>query len=79
MPSDGNIRALRFPALTRVYDPLIRVTTRETLFKRKLVEQAALERGQRVLDLGCGTGALAIKVKPTEPGAEVVGLDADPQ
>jgi len=43
-----------------------------------LVEQAAAEPGQRVLDLGCGTGTLAIQVKQRQPGAEVIGLDADP-
>jgi ubiquinone/menaquinone biosynthesis C-methylase UbiE len=79
MASDGYLRALRFPALTRVYDPFIRVTTREALFKRLLVEQAAPAAGQRVLDLGCGTGTLAILVKQRQPGAHVAGLDADPE
>jgi ubiquinone/menaquinone biosynthesis C-methylase UbiE len=32
-----------------------------------------------VLDLGCGTGTLAIEAKLAEPGAEVVGLDGDPE
>jgi ubiquinone/menaquinone biosynthesis C-methylase UbiE len=71
--------ALRFRALTRVYDPLVRFTTREGLFKRLLIDQAAPSPGQRVLDLGCGTGTLAIEVKRREPEAEVVGLDADPE
>jgi ubiquinone/menaquinone biosynthesis C-methylase UbiE len=76
---DGYLRALRFPALTRVYDPLIRLTTRESLFKRRLVEQARPEPGQGVLDLGCGTGTLALLVKERQPDADVVGLDADPE
>jgi ubiquinone/menaquinone biosynthesis C-methylase UbiE len=71
--------ALRFPALTGIYDPVIRLTTREDRFKRMLVGQAGTAPGQRVLDLGCGTGTLAIQVKRGQPGAEVVGLDADPQ
>src|SRR5215208_3947041 len=71
--------ALRFRALTRVYDPLVRIATREQLFKRLLIDQAAPAPGQRVLDLGCGTGTLAIEVKRREPEAEVVGLDADPE
>jgi ubiquinone/menaquinone biosynthesis C-methylase UbiE len=77
--SDGYLPALRFPALTRIYDPVVRATTREGRFKAMLIEQAAVEPGQRVLDLGCGTGTLAIQVKRREPGAEVVGLDADPE
>ncbi len=80
MPTEsrGYLPALRFPALTRVYDPVVRATTREGRFKEMLVEQAAAEAGQRVLDLGCGTGTLAIQVKQRQPGAEVIGLDADP-
>lgn len=69
--------ALRFRRLTSLYDPLIRRTTREALFKRRLLEQAALEPGQRVLDLGCGTGTLAIAAKRLQPKTEVAGLDAD--
>lgn len=71
--------ALRFPALTGIYDPVIRLTTRESLFKRRLLEQASPGPGQRVLDLGCGTGTLALLVKQQQPAAEVVGLDADPE
>jgi ubiquinone/menaquinone biosynthesis C-methylase UbiE len=81
MPTEsrGYLPALRFSALTRLYDPVVRATTREGRFKQLLVEQAAPAAGQRILDLGCGTGTLAIQVKKREPGAELVGLDADPE
>jgi ubiquinone/menaquinone biosynthesis C-methylase UbiE len=71
--------ALRFQALTRLYDPVVRLTSREGRFKELLVDQAAAAAGQRILDLGCGTGTLALQVKQREPGAELVGLDADPE
>ncbi len=71
--------ALRFAALTRFYDPAIRLTTREGTFKRRLLEQAAIGDRARVLDLGCGTGTLAIMAKRGRPGAAVSGLDADPK
>jgi len=71
------LSALRFRALTRVYDPAIRWTTREATFKRRLLEQAAPAADSRVLDLGCGTGTLAIMLKRTQPDAAVIGLDAD--
>ncbi|MGA8217834.1 MAG: class I SAM-dependent methyltransferase [Solirubrobacterales bacterium] len=77
--SGGYLPALRFSALTRIYDPVIRATTREGRFKEMLVEQTAPEAGQRILDLGCGTGTLAIQVKRREPRADVVGIDADPE
>ena len=51
---------------------------RESTFKRRLVEQARIEKGQRVLDLGCGTGTLTILIKKSHPEAEVIGLDGDP-
>jgi ubiquinone/menaquinone biosynthesis C-methylase UbiE len=81
MPTESRsyLPALRFPALTRIYDPAIRLTTRERRFKELLVEQAAPAPGQRVLDLGCGTGTLAIQLKRRQPAAEVAGLDADPE
>jgi ubiquinone/menaquinone biosynthesis C-methylase UbiE len=65
--------------LTRFFDPFIRLPMRERRFKQRLLEQAAPEPGQRILDLDCGTGTLAIMVKGAEPAAEVVGLDADPE
>jgi ubiquinone/menaquinone biosynthesis C-methylase UbiE len=71
--------ALRFNALTRLYDPLIGVTTRERATKGRLVELAALSDGERVLDVGCGTGTLALLAKRAAPGAELVGIDADPE
>jgi len=73
------VPALRFRILTRIYDPVVRLTTREADFKRRLLHQAKLEPGQRVLDLGCGTGTLAIEAKRAQPEAEVVGLDGDPE
>ena len=69
--------ALRFERLTPIYDPVVRVTTRERAFKAQLLEQAAIRSGERVLDVGCGTGTLAIEAKRRAPGAEIAGLDAD--
>jgi ubiquinone/menaquinone biosynthesis C-methylase UbiE len=71
--------ALRFRSLTGLYDPLIAITTRERATKGRLVELAGLADGQRVLDVGCGTGTLALLAKAASPGADVVGIDADPE
>jgi len=73
------VPALRFRALTRLYDPVARATTREAEFKRRLLGQAAIAPGERVLDLACGTGTLAIEAKRGVPGAKLAGVDGDPE
>jgi ubiquinone/menaquinone biosynthesis C-methylase UbiE len=71
------IPALRFSSLTRVYDPVVAITSREGAFKRRLLEHARIKDGESVLDLACGTGTLAIEVKKEHPKAKVSGVDAD--
>jgi ubiquinone/menaquinone biosynthesis C-methylase UbiE len=70
------IPALGNDLFTPLYDPLLWLM-REKRFKTDLVEQAQVSRESRVLDVGCGTGTLAIMVKQLHPEAEVVGIDAD--
>ena len=38
---------------------------------------ARLEKGGRVLDVGCGAGRVCIVIAHAFPGCEVVGLDPD--
>ena len=42
-----------------------------------LAQQVACRPGDRVLEIGCGTGSLLLLLKRTQPAAEVVGLDPD--
>jgi ubiquinone/menaquinone biosynthesis C-methylase UbiE len=76
---DTYLPALGYDLLTPLYDSLIRLTMPERAFKRRLIEQARVREGQRVLDLGCGTATLTLLAKETCPGADVTGLDGDPR
>ncbi len=76
---DQYIPALRFGWLTPLYDFAQRWIFRESMFKTKMVEQAHIEYGHRVLDLGCGTATLTVLIKEMHPQAQVVGLDGDPE
>lgn len=71
------VPALGFDGLTRFYDPIVALTTRERTFRGALVAQAAVGSGHDILDLGCGTGTLAVWIKRTEPAARITGLDGD--
>ena len=70
------IPALGNDLLTPLYDPLLWLM-RERRFKSDLINQAQIGNGSRVLDVGCGTGTLAIMTKQLHPETEVVGIDAD--
>lgn len=71
------IPAFRFHWLTPLFDPIMRATVHDVTLKQHLVKEAPIQKKSRVLDLGCGTGTLAILVKKAHPEAEVTGLDAD--
>lgn len=70
--------ALGSHELTGEYDRTIRMWTRETRWRSALVDLVALKPGERLLDVGCGTGTLAIMLKQRTPEATIIGLDPDP-
>jgi ubiquinone/menaquinone biosynthesis C-methylase UbiE len=69
--------AARFDFLTPVFDVFVRTTTRERTFKEKLLDQARLDDSLEVLDLGSGSGTLAIWAKRRHPALRIRGLDGD--
>jgi ubiquinone/menaquinone biosynthesis C-methylase UbiE len=65
------------PALTPFYDTFARLVARESTFKRRLVERLQVRAGQRVLDVGCGTGTLALLIAEAHPDVALTGIDPD--
>lgn len=63
--------------LTPLYDLAIGALTREGKWRRLLAAQIDPHPGERILDVGCGTGSLAVLLKTMEPAARVTGIDPD--
>ncbi|HEV2339636.1 MAG TPA: class I SAM-dependent methyltransferase [Patescibacteria group bacterium] len=63
--------------LTSFYDPVMNMFGVGTLFQKKTLDIVTLQEGQKLLDIGCGTGTLVMLVKTKHPKAKVTGLDPD--
>jgi len=60
------------------YDLLTRLAGMPKVYER-LIAEAQLQDGHRVLEVGCGTGNLTVRVANAGRRVEVVGLDPDPK
>lgn len=78
MRSERRIPAAGRRSLTGLYDPAMAWTMRERRFRRALVEQTLAADPSVIVDLGCGTGTLAVQLARATPDARVIGLDGDP-
>jgi len=79
--SDAKSRRSFLPAanwdwLLPIYDPFVKLLGGEAA-RKQLLEQAKLQQGHNVLEIGCGTGTLAILARQSHPDVAVTGLDPD--
>jgi ubiquinone/menaquinone biosynthesis C-methylase UbiE len=63
-------------APVRFYDS-VAALTREPLWRGLVVGQAAPRPDDVVVDVGCGTGSLALRLRRAQPEARIVGVDPD--
>lgn len=71
------VPALGRDFLTPLYDPLVRLTTREMRFKNRLLDEAGIGEVTRILDVGCGTGTLLLLMRRRLKSLLAIGLDGD--
>lgn len=64
-------------APTRFYDHVVALT-RERLWRALAAMHVAPRPDEVIVDVGCGTGSLALLLARVEPRARIVGLDPDP-
>lgn len=59
------------------YDHMIAIMTRERHWRAALMTLVAPQPGDRIVDVGCGTGTLATMLKAACLDAEIIGVDPD--
>ncbi len=77
-PRDFN-PALGRPELTSQYDQVIAIMTRERRWRSRLLTALAPAAGETIIDLGAGTGSMAVLIKEVAPACRVIGVDPDPE
>jgi ubiquinone/menaquinone biosynthesis C-methylase UbiE len=67
-------------AFAGAYDTAVALTMRERLWRPLLAARIAghVRPDGRIVDVGAGTGTLAIAIATVRPDAEVIGIDGDP-
>jgi ubiquinone/menaquinone biosynthesis C-methylase UbiE len=76
--SNDFVPALGNPKFTQFYDLAIALMTRERKWRPEFVQLIDPQDGEVLIDVGSGTGSLAIALKCQAPSLRVIGVDPDP-
>jgi ubiquinone/menaquinone biosynthesis C-methylase UbiE len=82
--SDRYVPAAGRRVFTPFYDAVNAVAMRQGQWRPRLVERALGSRAlgsaaaMRILDLGCGTGEMALAIARAAPDVHLIGVDGDP-
>jgi ubiquinone/menaquinone biosynthesis C-methylase UbiE len=76
-PRRAFVPALGFRWLTGLYDPLIRTWSAAARMRASVIEAMDLQPGMRLLELGAGSGRLAIEIKRAKPEVTINAVDFD--
>lgn len=64
--------------LLPLYDPFVALFSRERQWRGAIIDALELVPDDLLVDVGCGTGSLAIMAQVRVPRARVIGIDPDP-
>ncbi|MFC2952480.1 class I SAM-dependent methyltransferase [Marinicaulis aureus] len=68
---------LSYKVLTPLYDLVIAALTRERVWRKAFIHEISPQTSDHILDIGSGTGSLALALHKAAPGIRYVGVDPD--
>lgn len=77
--SSDYVPAAGFKAFTRLYDPIMALTMRENVWRPLVVERlaATVAPGSTIVEVGTGTGTLALQIVGQIPAVNLTAVDGD--
>ena len=76
-PANSHTPPLGHAFLTPLYDFAIRWLTRERYWHQAFIADIAPKRGEKIIDVGSGTGSLVVAIHAISPETTYIGIDPD--